>query len=73
MGDPEQIKQYDMQILETKIVNIHGKIDDPENTVPEMQQLVVGAHSMPKEEWSEPGPSAGWWGCCTSTRSFRSR
>ena len=51
MGDPEQIKQYGMEIVETQIVNIHGKIDDPENTVPELQQLVVGTHSMPKEEW----------------------
>jgi len=50
MGDPEYQKKYGMQTVVTKVVNIHGSLDDKEE-VYEQQELVIATSSMPREDW----------------------
>ena len=50
MGNPEYQKKYGLIIKETDIINIHGSLMDTEE-IKEKQQLVVGTHTMPKEDW----------------------
>jgi radical SAM superfamily enzyme YgiQ (UPF0313 family) len=49
MGDPAYLQEHGMEIVETKIINIHGALDEDE--IPEMQQLVVATKSMSRESW----------------------
>jgi radical SAM superfamily enzyme YgiQ (UPF0313 family) len=51
MGDPRYQKQYGMEIVETRIINIHGLLAESREEVAEMQQLVVATASMPREDW----------------------
>jgi radical SAM superfamily enzyme YgiQ (UPF0313 family) len=50
MGDPEYQKTFGMQTVITKVVNIHGSLDDEEEVF-EQQELVIATNSMPKEAW----------------------
>ena len=50
MGDPQYQKKYGMQIVETDIVNFHGRIPDA-NEIMEKQQLVVATDTLPREDW----------------------
>lgn len=50
MGNPEYQKKYDFVVRETKIINIHGSLDDTDE-IYETQQLVVGTNTMPTEDW----------------------
>lgn len=50
MGDPSYQKKFGFNIIETKIINIHGSLDDTDG-VQETQQLVVGTNTMPKADW----------------------
>lgn len=49
MGDPAYLRKYGMETVETRIINIHGALDEDE--IPEMQQLVVATSSMPRQDW----------------------
>ena len=49
MGDPEYQKKYGMETVVSKVVNIHGAVEDEE--VYEEQVLVIATDSMPREEW----------------------
>jgi len=49
MGDPAYLKEYGMETVETKIINIHGALDEDE--IPEVQQLVVATKSMSRGDW----------------------
>tara|TARA_B100000315_G_C14567063_1_gene583490 strand:- start:115 stop:2106 length:1992 start_codon:yes stop_codon:yes gene_type:complete len=51
MGDPEYQKTYGMIIVETKLINIHGSLEESEDECCETQFLVVGTNSMPKNDW----------------------
>jgi len=51
MGDPEYQKKYGMEIIESAIINIHGSLAESREEISEMQQLVVGTGSMPREDW----------------------
>jgi hypothetical protein len=52
MGDPEYQKQYGMITVQSKIINIHGALneEDPAD-VQEMQEMVIATNSMPKADW----------------------
>ncbi len=50
MGDPEYQKAFGMETVVTKVVNIHGNLDDEEE-VYEQQELVIATKAMPKESW----------------------
>jgi len=51
MGDPEYQRKYGMEIVETKIINIHGSLAESLEEVSEVQQLVVATGSMPRADW----------------------
>tara|TARA_Y100001970_G_scaffold290801_1_gene425789 strand:- start:849 stop:2900 length:2052 start_codon:yes stop_codon:yes gene_type:complete len=51
MGDPEYLKKYEMEVVENKIINIHGAMGEWLDDIYETQQMVVGTKSMPGEEW----------------------
>lgn len=51
MGDLEYQRRYGMVTVETKIVNIHGALDEEEHEIYETQQLVVATTSMPAADW----------------------
>jgi radical SAM superfamily enzyme YgiQ (UPF0313 family) len=51
MGDPAYQERYGMDIVPTRIITIHGNLNDREDAVPEMQQLVVGTNAMPRADW----------------------
>lgn len=52
MGDPEYQKKFGMITIPSKIINMHGSLDEVEDeTVQEMQQMVVATDSMPKQDW----------------------
>ncbi|MBI4398004.1 MAG: cobalamin B12-binding domain-containing protein [Candidatus Omnitrophica bacterium] len=50
MGDPEYQKKYGFEIVETKIINIHGSLAETEE-IHETQQLVIATNSMPQAQW----------------------
>jgi radical SAM superfamily enzyme YgiQ (UPF0313 family) len=49
MSDPEYIEKYELEIVESSIINIHGTLENEE--VPEIQQMVVGTKTMRGEDW----------------------
>jgi radical SAM superfamily enzyme YgiQ (UPF0313 family) len=51
MGDPAYQARYEMESVETRIINIHGALDENDNDVDEYQQLVIATRSMPREDW----------------------
>jgi len=51
MGDPEYQSHYGMEITDSKILNIHGSLDNSENAIDEIQKLVVATSSMPRDMW----------------------
>lgn len=50
MSDPEYQRKFGFDIIETKIINIHGSLSTIEE-VPEIQHLVVGTSSTPRADW----------------------
>jgi hypothetical protein len=52
MGDPEYQARFGMETVETRIVNIHGALDENEGDVEERQQLVIATGSMPRVDWA---------------------
>jgi tRNA A37 methylthiotransferase MiaB len=49
MGDPEYQKTYGMETVVSKIINIHGTVEDEE--ISEEQLLVIATAAMPREQW----------------------
>ena len=41
--------KYGLEVARTRIVNIHGQVEDEE--VPEMQELVIATSAMPRGDW----------------------
>ncbi len=50
MGDLEYQKKFEMEVIETKIINMHGSLIETEE-IYEHQQLVISTNSMPKKDW----------------------
>ena len=51
MGNPEYQKKYGMVTVETKVVNIHGSLNESEDEIYETQHLVIATQTMPREDW----------------------
>lgn len=51
MGDPEYQKRFGMQTVRTRLVNIHGSLEETEDDIYEYQDLVVATDSMPRADW----------------------
>jgi radical SAM superfamily enzyme YgiQ (UPF0313 family) len=50
MGDPEYQKKYGMELVESKIINIHGSLLEEEE-IHETQHLVIATSAMPRPDW----------------------
>jgi radical SAM superfamily enzyme YgiQ (UPF0313 family) len=50
MADPEELRKYEMALIDSPIVNIHGSLAADEDVV-ERQPLVVATSTMPREAW----------------------
>lgn len=51
MGDPEYIRRFGLDLVETEIVNIHGCKESQDDDVPEKQSMVVATVSLSREDW----------------------
>ena len=51
MGDPAYQAKFGMVTIESRIINIHGSLDESEDDIHEIQQLVIATRSMPHEDW----------------------
>ncbi|MBI1776510.1 MAG: cobalamin B12-binding domain-containing protein [Proteobacteria bacterium] len=51
MGDPAYQAKYGMVTVPTKIINVHGSLEEDIDGIAEMQQLVIATRAMPKEDW----------------------
>lgn len=51
MADPEYRRKFGMQTVETRIVNIHGSLEESADGIYETQELVVGTAATPPEDW----------------------
>jgi len=50
MDDPEYQKKFGFNIVETKVLNMHGSLSATEE-VEETQRMVMGTNTMPKKDW----------------------
>jgi radical SAM superfamily enzyme YgiQ (UPF0313 family) len=60
MGDPSYQRQYGMEMVETKIVNIHGARQEAAWEAGETQWLGIATASMPREQWVRTRAFC-WW------------
>ena len=51
MGNPEYQNNHGMELTDSKILNIHGSLDNSENHIDETQKLVIATNSMPRDMW----------------------
>jgi radical SAM superfamily enzyme YgiQ (UPF0313 family) len=51
MGDPEYQRRYGMEMVRSKIINIHGSLLTSADDVQEYQELVIATGTMPRPEW----------------------
>lgn len=51
MGDPAYQAKYGMELIETKIINVHGTLEEDVDGIAEMQQMVVATAAMPRPDW----------------------
>ena len=51
MADPGDMRRYEMAIVQSPIVNIHGSLAEADEDIVEMQPLVVATSTMPRPEW----------------------
>jgi len=49
MGDPTYQRRHAMEIIRSRIINIHGEKQD--GPIDEYQELVVATGTMPREDW----------------------
>ncbi len=49
MSHPDHRKQYQIDTIWTPLINPHGRMEQEE--FPEMQELIIGTRTMPREEW----------------------
>ena len=51
MGNPEYQKKYDMRLVRSAMINVHGRRESNETRLAEYQTLVVGTNTMPPSVW----------------------
>jgi radical SAM superfamily enzyme YgiQ (UPF0313 family) len=59
MGDPEYQRRHGMVTVESRIINIHGALEESEDGIEETQQLVIATAAMPREDWRR-SRTFGW-------------
>ncbi|MCP9882397.1 hypothetical protein KBY65_07875 [Cyanobium sp. Alchichica 3B3-8F6] len=53
MASTQYRKRYGLKTVTTKIVNMHGSLNEEESAVQEEQELVIETSSLPANEWCE--------------------
>ena len=51
MGDPAYQAKYGMELVETKIINVHGSLEEDVDGIAEMQRMVVASAALPRPDW----------------------
>jgi hypothetical protein len=51
MGDPDYQRNFGMETVGSRTINIHGSLDVSEDDVQEYQELVIATHAMPRPDW----------------------
>lgn len=51
MGDPAYQKKYGMITVTSKVINIHGSLEESPDEIHELQELVIATDAMPKDDW----------------------
>jgi len=51
MGDSEYQAKHGMEIIETRVLNSHGIMDEFQDGVYETQKLVIATTTMPRDDW----------------------
>jgi len=52
MGNPKYQRKFGLVDVKSKIINMHGSMDETEDeSIQELQQVVIATDSMPKEDW----------------------
>ncbi len=51
MGNPAYRREHGVETVRSKIINIHGALEELEDDVPEWQDLVICTASTPRKEW----------------------
>jgi radical SAM superfamily enzyme YgiQ (UPF0313 family) len=51
MGDPAYQAKYGMVLVDTKIINVHGSLEEDVDGIAEMQRMVVATAAMPAADW----------------------
>jgi radical SAM superfamily enzyme YgiQ (UPF0313 family) len=51
MADPDEMRRYEMAMVDSPIVNIHGSLAEADEDIVELQPLVVATSTMPRDEW----------------------
>ena len=60
MGEKSYQEKYKMEIVKTKIINIHGERIDSGDNIYEFQELVVSTNTMSRKDWVK-ARSFAWW------------
>jgi len=51
MGDPDYQEKYGMEMVRSRIINVHGFREEFGEDIDEYQHLAIATASMPKENW----------------------
>jgi len=51
MGDPAYQEKYGMVLVESKIINVHGSLEEDVDGISEVQQTVVATATLPPADW----------------------
>jgi radical SAM superfamily enzyme YgiQ (UPF0313 family) len=60
MGDPAYQRKYAMEMVETKVVNIHGSLNEATWDIYETQWLGIATSSTPRDQWVRTRAFC-WW------------
>lgn len=60
MGDPAYQRKYGMELVETKVVNIHGSLNEATWDIYETQLLGIATAAMPRDQWVRTRAFC-WW------------
>ena len=51
MGNPAYQRKFDMRMVDARMTNSHGSIDELDESIYETQRLVISTQSMPADDW----------------------
>jgi len=51
MGDPAYQRRHGMEMVTSRIINIHGSLSVDADEIQETQELVIATRTMPRDDW----------------------